>query len=153
MSVDLDDKKEQISIKRIMQMLPHRYPFLLVDRVEMIDLKNNTIECVKNVTINESFFQGHFPGEPIMPGVLTIEALAQAGGILIYEKGYTELKVLAAVKMAKFRRSVVPGDQLKLSVKALHISSRGAKIKGCALVGQELACEAEIVFTLMQKKI
>jgi 3-hydroxyacyl-[acyl-carrier-protein] dehydratase len=151
MDIQIQERSQEISIKRIMEMLPHRFPFLLVDRVVAIDLEKNTIECIKNVTINESFFQGHFPGEPIMPGVLTIEALAQAGGILVYEKGYTELKVLSTVKMAKFRRSVVPGDQLRLCVEALHISSRGAKIKGKAFVGQSLACEAEIVYTLMQK--
>jgi 3-hydroxyacyl-[acyl-carrier-protein] dehydratase len=145
------EEKEALpmDISAILKKLPHRYPFLLVDRIIELDLEEERIVGIKNVTINEPFFQGHFPFEPIMPGVLIIEALAQTGGILMYAKKYTQIKVLASIKNAKFRRIVQPGDVLVLEVKALHLSAHGGKVKGEARVNNEKAAEAEIVFGLL----
>lgn len=139
----------ELDIGVILKKLPHRYPFLLVDRVLEVDLENNRILGIKNVSINEPFFQGHFPSEPIMPGVLILEAVAQIGGILMYEKGYTEIKVLASIRNAKFRRIVRPGDVLYMEAWAVHLSSRGGKVKGEAKVNGERAAEAEIVFGVL----
>lgn len=142
-----------IDISMVLQKLPHRYPLLLVDKIIELDLEEETIVGIKNVTINEPFFQGHFPSEPIMPGVLIIEALAQTGGILMYEKGYTEIKVLASIKSAKFRRIVRPGDVLRMEVKATHLSKRGGKLYGVAMVDGEKAAEGEIIFSLLPKNM
>jgi len=139
----------EIDIETILKCLPHRYPFLLVDKVIEIDLEKDHIIAVKNVTFNEPFFQGHFPGKPIMPGVMILEALAQAGGVLMFEKGYPQLKVLASIRNAKFRKVVKPGDVLTLEVWAIHLSARGGKLKGEAKVDGELATEAEIVFGML----
>ena len=128
----VDPKKQTfvMNTKDIERILPHRYPFLLVDRILHIDLEENEILGLKNVTINEPFFQGHFPGVPIMPGVLLLEALAQTGGILVHQKGYvTKIAVLLNVSNAKFRKPVVPGDALHLHVKGLHVSGTGGKIR------------------------
>ncbi len=139
--------------KEIAQILPHRYPFLLVDRILQINLEENEILGVKNVTVNEPFFQGHFPGAPIMPGVLLLEALAQTGGILVYKKGYTKkIAVLLNVANAKFRKPVVPGDVLYLHVKGLHISGTGGKIRAKAMIQEHLAVEAELSFALVDKE-
>lgn len=141
-----------LSLKEIAKILPHRYPFLLVDRVIHLDLEENTIIAQKNVTINEQFFQGHFPGVPIMPGVLVLEALAQAGGILVHQKGHSsKIAVLLNINNAKFRRPVVPGDVLMLHATGQHLSSKGGKIQAKALVNQQLAVEAEIGFALLDK--
>jgi len=140
-------------IQKISEILPHRYPFLLVDRILELDLENNFIVGVKNVTVNEQFFQGHFPGVPIMPGVLILEALAQAGGILVHQKSGTEkIALLLNVNNAKFRRPVVPGDVLTLQATGLHFSSKGGKIDAKALVGDKLAAQAEIGFALVAKE-
>ncbi|OGN58885.1 MAG: 3-hydroxyacyl-[acyl-carrier-protein] dehydratase FabZ, partial [Chlamydiae bacterium RIFCSPHIGHO2_02_FULL_45_9] len=112
--------------KDIEKILPHRYPFLLVDRILEINLEENEIIGLKNVTVNEPFFQGHFPSVPIMPGVLILEALAQTGGVLVHQKGYVKkIAVLLNVTGAKFRRPVLPGDALLLYAKAQHISGNG----------------------------
>jgi 3-hydroxyacyl-[acyl-carrier-protein] dehydratase len=141
-----------LNVKEILRILPHRYPFLLVDRILTIDLEQNTIVGQKNVTTNEQFFQGHFPGVPIMPGVLILEALAQTGGILIYKKGQQEkIAVLLNINNAKFRRPVVPGDVLILHVQAMHVSSKGGRILAKALVNDQIAVEAEIGFALIDK--
>jgi 3-hydroxyacyl-[acyl-carrier-protein] dehydratase len=141
-----------MNTKEIEKILPHRYPFLLVDRVLHIDLDNNEILGVKNVTSNEPFFQGHFPGAPIMPGVLLLEALAQTGGILVHQKGYDKkIAVLLNISNAKFRRPVIPGDVLHLHVKGLHISGTGGKIRGRAMIQDQLAVEAELSFALVDK--
>jgi 3-hydroxyacyl-[acyl-carrier-protein] dehydratase len=141
-----------MSTKDIERILPHRYPFLLVDRVVHIDLDANEILGIKNVSVNEPFFQGHFPGAPIMPGVLLLEALAQTGGILVHQKGYDKkIAVLLNITNAKFRRPVVPGDVLQLHVKGLHISGTGGKIQGRATVQDQLAVEAELSFALIDK--
>lgn len=138
--------------KEIEKILPHRYPFLLVDRILHINLEENEIIGLKNVTVNEPFFQGHFPGAPIMPGVLILEALAQTGGILVHQKGYVKkIAVLLNVANAKFRKPVVPGDALHLHVKGLHVSGNGGKIRAKAMIGQVLAAEAELSFALVDK--
>lgn len=139
-------------IKRIMECLPHRYPFLLVDRVLELDKEAKTLKAVKNVTFNELFFQGHFPGEPIMPGVLITEAIAQAGGILVYELGLRGLFVLSSLKNVKFRRMVTPGDVLQFDVEAIHVSKRGGRMKGVAKVEDDMAAEEEIQFALFPVK-
>lgn len=138
-------------ILAILKSLPHRYPFLLVDKVIEIDVEEGRILGIKNVTMNEHFFQGHFPDNPIMPGVLILEALAQVGGILMFEKGYPQIKVLASIRNAKFRRIVRPGDVLQLEAWALHLSARGGKLKGEARVDNEKAVEAEIVFGILSQ--
>lgn len=140
-------------IKEISKILPHRYPFLLVDRIIHLDLEENLIIGIKNVTSNEQFFQGHFPGVPIMPGVLILEALAQTGGILVHQKTQnTKIALLLNVNNAKFRKPVVPGDVLTLQATGVHFSSKGGKIDAKALVDQQLAVQAEIGFALVQKE-
>jgi 3-hydroxyacyl-[acyl-carrier-protein] dehydratase len=138
--------------KEIEKILPHRYPFLLVDRILEINLEENEIVGLKNVTVSEPFFQGHFPGVPIMPGVLILEALAQTGGVLVHQKGYVKkIAVLLNVANAKFRKPVLPGDSLFLHAKGIHISGNGGKIKARAMIGQVLAVEAELSFALVDK--
>jgi 3-hydroxyacyl-[acyl-carrier-protein] dehydratase len=138
--------------KAILKILPHRYPFLLVDRVVHLDLEKNHIIGQKNLTLNEEFFKGHFPIAPIMPGVLILEALAQTGGILIHKKGYEhKIALLMSVNNAKFRKPVLPGDVLFLHVEGGHFGSRGGKIKAHATVHGELVAEAEIGFGMMDK--
>lgn len=152
--MDLDFPKDQVIFDHhaIKRMLPHRYPFLLVDRVIHLDLESNYIVGQKNVSLNEQFFNGHFPFAPIMPGVLILESLAQAGGILIHEKGYHDkIAVLMSVNQAKFRKSVVPGDVLHLHVEGGHFASRGGRVKAEARVGGQLAAEAEIGFGFVDR--
>lgn len=142
-----------LDIKEIVSILPHRYPILLVDRIIHLDLKENLIIGIKNVTMNEQFFQGHFPGVPLMPGVLILEALAQTGGILVYRKGQMDkIAVLLTIDHAKFRRPVVPGDVLHLHVQGQHFSSKGGKVLAKALVDEQIAVEAEVSFALVHKE-
>jgi len=142
-----------LSAKQIEKILPHRYPFLLLDRVIHIDLEANEIIGLKNVTVNEPFFQGHFPGAPIMPGVLILEALAQTGGVLVHQKGYTQkIAVLLNISNAKFRKPVMPGDVLFLHAKGLHISGNGGKMDAKAMIGAKLAVEAELSFAMIDKE-
>ena len=139
--------------KDIQKILPHRYPFLLVDRILEINLEENEILGLKNVTVNEPFFQGHFPGVPIMPGVLILEALAQTGGVLVHQKGYDKkIAVLLNIANAKFRKPVLPGDALLLYAKGIHVSGNGGKIQAKAMIGQVLAVEAELSFALINKE-
>lgn len=141
-----------LDIKQIIHILPHRYPFLLVDRVLEIDLEKGYVLAQKNVTINEAFFQGHFPDAPIMPGVLILEALAQAGGILVHLKGpANKIAILLNVNQAKFRHPVRPGDVLLLRGQGLHFSSKGGRVKAEALVNDKVAVEAEIGFVFVDK--
>ena len=141
------------NVKEISKILPHRYPFLLVDRIVHMDLEKNVIIGQKNLTINELFFQGHFPEAPIMPGVLILEALAQTGGILVHQKGYNDrIAVLLSVNNAKFRRPVVPGDVLMLHAAAIHVGSKGGRVHARAMVNDQLAVEAEIGFALVRKE-
>jgi 3-hydroxyacyl-[acyl-carrier-protein] dehydratase len=141
------------NVKQISDILPHRYPFLLIDRIVHIDLNENFIIGQKNVSMNEQFFQGHFPGVPIMPGVLILEALAQTGGILVHQKGHEhKIALLLNISNAKFRRPVTPGDVLMLEAKGIHLSGKGGKVATRALVNDQVAVEAEISFVLVDKK-
>ena len=139
-----------IDIKGVREILPHSYPFLLVDKV--LGYKDGEwVLGLKNVTINESFFQGHFPGEPIMPGVLILEALAQTGAVMLYKnRSKSSLAVFAGADKVKFRHRVVPGDQLRLEVKAKTIKSKVGLVQGVATVGGEIACQAEMKFMIVE---
>ncbi|HEY2811133.1 MAG TPA: 3-hydroxyacyl-ACP dehydratase FabZ [Rhabdochlamydiaceae bacterium] len=142
-----------LNVKEISKILPHRYPFLLVDKIIYMSLEENVIIGQKNVTVNEQFFEGHFPGVPIMPGVLILEALAQTGGILIHQKGNCEkIAVLLNINNAKFRRPVVPGDVLTLHASGQHISHKGGRFLTKAMVNEQTAVEAEIGFALVDKE-
>ncbi len=142
-----------LDAKTIAKILPHRYPFLLVDRIVHLDLEQNQIIGQKNVTMNEHFFVGHFPEVPIMPGVLILEALAQTGGILVHQKLLTDkIAVLLTVNQAKFRKPVVPGDVLYLHITGQHISFKGGKVAAKATVGDLVVVEAEIGFALVDRK-
>lgn len=142
-----------LDAKKISQILPHRYPILLVDRIVHIDLDANVIIGQKNVTMNEHFFVGHFPEAPIMPGVLVLEALAQTGGILVHQKLQTDkIAVLLTVNNAKFRRPVVPGDVLYLHVTGQYVGSKGGKVVAKAVVQENVVVEAEIGFALVDRK-
>jgi len=142
-----------MDIRRIMRLLPHRYPFLMVDRIVSIDGDKKAVG-LKNVTINEPFFQGHYPNLPIMPGVLIVEALAQMSGILLGRRlEHTgKVAVLLSMDKVKMRRPVRPGDQLILEAEALHARSRTGHCRCRALVGDEIACEAEIKFMLVDSE-
>lgn len=135
-------------IKSIMQNLPHRYPFLLVDRVVEFD-KGKRITALKNVTINEPFFQGHFPGTPIMPGVLIVEAMGQAGGVLVIQSLPLEsrgnLIYFMGFDGVRFRKPVVPGDQLMLELEILKIRSNAVKMAGVAKVDGKTVAEAKLM--------
>jgi 3-hydroxyacyl-[acyl-carrier-protein] dehydratase len=137
-----------MDIHKILKQLPHRYPFLLVDRVLELD-KGKTIKALKNVTINEPFFEGHFPHRPVMPGVLMLEALAQAAALLAFDALNTSpdentVYYFAGIDGARFKRPVEPGDQLILNVEMLRNKAGIFKFKASAHVGDELACEAEL---------
>jgi 3-hydroxyacyl-[acyl-carrier-protein] dehydratase len=140
-----------ISTEKIMKLLPHRFPFLLVDRVlDVVPAK--AIVAIKNVTCNEQFFQGHFPEWKIMPGVLIVEAMAQAGALLLFSSipdPETKFVVLSKVDRAKFKRMVVPGDQLRLDVIWVRQKGRIILMKGKAFVEGDLAAEAEITATVL----
>lgn len=142
-----------LNVKEIAKILPHRYPFLLVDKIIYMNLEENVIIGQKNVTINEHFFQGHWPQVPIMPGVLILEALAQTGGILVHKKDDNgKIAVLLNINNAKFRKPVVPGDVLTLHASGLHISQKGGRILAKAMVNEQIAVEAEIGFALIDKE-
>ena len=141
-----------LDIKKIVKILPHRYPFLLVDQIIELDMEKGTIVGKKNLTINEAFFQGHFPEAPLMPGVLILEALAQTGGILVHLKDNRgKVAILLGVNQAKFRRPVRPGDVLTLKATIFHLSSKGGKVAAEAIVDQTLVAEAEMSFALVDK--
>ena len=137
-----------LDILAIMQRLPHRYPFLLIDRIVRFE-PGEEIVALKNVTMNEPFFQGHFPAKPVMPGVLIIEALAQAGGILAAEirgpEKQGDIIYFMGMDAVRFRKPVVPGDQLMLEARVLRMRSRVAKMAGRALVDGQLVAEAELM--------
>lgn len=138
----------------ILEALPHRYPFILVDRVKEYDPEENSIVCVKNVTINEPFFQGHFPGKPIMPGVLILEALAQAGGLLIFyqiEDAKSKLALFASMSKAKFRKPVIPGDQIVLEVKQIGRKFNTYSFQTFAYVDGNIVTEAQLQAALIDR--
>jgi 3-hydroxyacyl-[acyl-carrier-protein] dehydratase len=140
-----------IEIHKVLQMLPHRYPFLLVDRV-LDYTKGDRLTAIKNVTINEPFFPGHFPNRPVMPGVLVVEAIAQACGLLTFvseEDLLTEKGVFlfVGIDKARFKRQVEPGDQLRFEVKMVRKMRGIWMYQGNAFVGEELACSAELMCT------
>jgi beta-hydroxyacyl-ACP dehydratase FabZ len=137
-----------LDIQAIMTFLPHRYPFILIDRVIKLE-SGKEIVALKNVTINEPFFQGHFPTNPIMPGVLIIEAMAQAGGVLVIEsmpkERHGQSVFFLGMDKVRFRKPVVPGDQIIFEVKLLKIRSKAVKLSGKASVDKSLVAEAEIL--------
>jgi beta-hydroxyacyl-ACP dehydratase FabZ len=140
----------ELSIRDILRYLPHRYPFLLVDRIVEMDVDAGRIVALKNVTINEEFFAGHLPGRPVMPGVLIIEAMAQTAGILaLYKIGQPGRPAyFAAVDGIRFRRPVTPGDQLRLEVTLDWIRGRLLRVQGRARVDGNLAAEGVLTFSL-----
>lgn len=142
-----------LDIHEILKFLPHRYPFLLVDRVLELE-PHKRITAFKNVTINEPFFTGHFPAVPIMPGVLVMEALAQTAGILCL-KSHDLVKCtkvyLMSMDKVKFRRPVMPGDRLNLEVNVLHVLKRNWKFKGEAFVDEKLVAEGEFLATVVEE--
>lgn len=141
-----------LDIIAIQNLLPHRYPFLLLDRVVELEDGVKTV-AIKNVTINEQFFIGHYPQQPLMPGVLIIEAMAQAGGVAMLSsvEDKDRLPLLAGVDQVRFRRQVVPGDQLRIEVEILKMRGETAKVTGKALVDGQLAAEATLLFVLAKK--
>lgn len=146
--------KTSWDINDIQKILPHRYPFLLIDRVIELERKQRVV-ALKNVTVNEPFFNGHFPGFPIMPGVLIVEALAQAGGALLLTEipdRESKLMVFTSIERAKFRRPVTPGDQLRLEVKVLNWRTSAVKMEGKAYVDGKLACEAIVMCSIVSNK-
>ena len=134
----------------IVKVLPHRYPILLVDRVLESDWKTHIVG-IKNLSMGEPFFQGHFPGRPVMPGVLQLEAMAQLGGILLNKISNRpgQVAYFAAIKNARFRRAMLPGDQIRMEVSLVHVRLGTARITGRASVDGTLACEAEMTFKIM----
>ncbi len=143
-----------MDIQEIMKLLPHRYPFLLVDKIVECD-EQKRIVGIKNVTMNEPFFQGHFPGVPVMPGVLQIEAMAQTGGILINRiaKAGDRVPFFMSIDKAKFRRVVKPGDQMRIEIDIITHKTKVARFVGKVLVDGEVASEAELMCMLADQKV
>ncbi len=139
-----------MDIKEIQRILPHRYPFLLIDKITEIEL-GKKIVGIKNVSINEPFFQGHFPGHPVMPGVLIIEAMAQVAGVLAFKSVEERMDIsnklvyFTCIDNAKFRKPVFPGDQIRFELEVIHIKEPYWKLKGVALVDGKKVCEAELM--------
>ncbi len=149
----MSDPVSPIEVQEIMRYLPHRYPFLLVDRVIEYE-ERHRIVGIKNVTINEPFFQGHFPGVPIMPGVLIIESMAQVGGVLVFKTlpdRDKKLVFFAGIQSARFRKPVVPGDQLRLEMFLTRARTSLGKLQGTAFVEDQRVAEAEIMFSLVDR--
>jgi beta-hydroxyacyl-ACP dehydratase FabZ len=133
-------------ITDILSVMPHRYPFLLIDRV--LEMDGSSIRAIKNVTINEPHFLGHFPGVPVMPGVLLVEAMAQAGGFLLFsqvEDRQDKLIYFTGIDNCRFRKPVIPGDQVVFEVEILAKRTNFAKLHGRALVGEDVVCEADMM--------
>jgi 3-hydroxyacyl-[acyl-carrier-protein] dehydratase len=142
-----------LDIAQIMSILPHRYPFLLIDRI-LESTRKKRIVAIKNVTINEPFFHGHFPDYAIMPGVLMVEAIAQAGGVLLLPEvpeHETKLLVFSGIDRARFRRPVVPGDQLRIEVDVLNWRPLAARLEGKVYVEGKLVCEATIMCAVVPR--
>lgn len=138
----------ELKTTEILEVLPHRYPFMLVDRITEFEAGTGRIVGIKNLTFNELFFQGHFPGNPVMPGVLQLEAMAQVAGVLLNSREGNDgrLAFFMSINNAKFRRIVEPGDQLRIEIEVVRMRSRMASVKGKTYVGDELASEADLVF-------
>jgi beta-hydroxyacyl-ACP dehydratase FabZ len=142
-----------VDISEILRVLPHRYPFLLIDRV--LEMDGRRVRALKNVTYNEPFFQGHFPGQPVMPGVLVVEAMAQAGGYMLFsqiEDRANKLIYFSGIDSCRFRRPVVPGDQVVFEVEVLSMRRTFAKLRGRAMVEGSLACEAELLSAMVDRR-
>jgi beta-hydroxyacyl-ACP dehydratase FabZ len=142
-----------MDINEIRRILPHRYPFLLVDRI--VEMEAERVVGIKNVTVNEPFFNGHFPEFPVMPGVLIVEAMAQAAGVLVLKTipdRHKKLVLLVAIENAKFRRPVVPGDQLRLEMRVIKRKASVAKMAGQATVDGVVVAEAEVMCKLADKE-
>jgi len=149
----MEPEKTTLDIVEIMSILPHRYPFLLIDRVVEMERKKRIV-ALKNVTANEPHFTGHFPDYPIMPAVLQVEAMAQAGGALLLTEipdRENKLMVFAGIEAAKFRRPVVPGDQLRLEITVLNWRTTAVKLRGVGTVDGDVACEATIMCMLVSR--
>jgi beta-hydroxyacyl-ACP dehydratase FabZ len=141
-----------LDIQAIRGLLPHRYPFLLIDRI--LELEDMRVVAIKNVTMNEPHFMGHFPGFPVMPGVLIIEAMAQAAGVLVFNRIQNregKLVYLAMIEQARFRKPVLPGDQLRIEVVFLKLKATVAKVHGVATVDGAVVAEADLMCTLTPK--
>ena len=142
-------------IHKIMEILPHRYPFLLIDRITEIQ-RTKRIVALKNVSVNEPYFVGHFPQGPIMPGVLVVEAMAQAGGVLLlieFPDREHKLLLFTGIERAKFRRPVTPGDQLRIEVDVVVWRGTAGRMLGKAYVGDKVACEAVISCRLLDRRM
>ncbi|MGA7886210.1 MAG: 3-hydroxyacyl-ACP dehydratase FabZ [Acidobacteriaceae bacterium] len=147
------DGRQVLEVTDIMGILPHRYPFLFIDRILEVERKKRIV-AIKNVSINEPFFQGHFPGYPIMPGALVVESIAQAGGALLLPEvpdRENKLMVFTSIERAKFRRPVLPGDQLRIEINVLNWRSRAVKMEGRVTVQGQLACEAIVMCQLVPR--
>lgn len=140
-----------LDIKKIQEILPHRYPFLLVDRIVSVEDGRKAVG-IKNVSVNEPFFQGHFPGCPVMPGVLVIEAMAQVGAVALLKlpEFAGKIALFAGIDKARFRRQVVPGDQLRIEVEIQKLRGAVGKSWAVAYVGEEKAAEAELMFAVQK---
>ena len=137
-----------MEVTQIMEVLPHRYPFLMVDRITALDVEEATVTGIMNSTMNEEFFQGHFPGNPVMPGVLQMEAMAQVAGVMLNSRSGNEGRTAYFMSMnkVKFRKMVVPGDQLRIEITPVRIRSRMATVLGKAYVGEDVVSEGELTF-------
>ncbi len=141
-----------MDVKEIQNVLPHRYPFLLVDRILEME-PNKKAVGIKNVTVNEPFFEGHFPGNPIMPGVLIVEAMAQVAGIMAFRSGVAgDTVYFMSIEKAKFRRPVVPGDQLRLEIAKLQQRGNVWKFSGVSTVDGKPVAEAEFTAMVLKKE-
>ncbi len=141
-----------MDIQDILSVMPHRYPFLLIDRILEVD--GTRVRALKNVTYNEAFFQGHFPGNPVFPGVLLVEAMAQAGGYMLFkgvEDRAKKLIYFSGIDACRFRRPVIPGDQVVFEVEVLSRRRNFAKLHGTATVEGSLACEAELLSAMVDR--
>ena len=140
-----------MDVLQIMERIPHRYPFLLVDRITEVNKEEKTIRGIKNVTVNEQFFNGHFPRHPIMPGVLIVEGMAQCLGVLVMEDYPGKIPMFAGIESAKFKAPVVPGDQLVYETKIERLKMKIVKASGVAKVDGRVVCEATFTFCIADK--